>query len=243
MGRALELYESLGDKVGAAVVLNNLAAIEYYMSRWDRSAEYFAKAVEASTMAGDRPSAALAQINLGEIRVNQGRLDEAKSLIAPALRTMESFGYRLMVAAATMQLARVRAFLGELDGAVDMLDSALATFDEIGSFTMSVEVRARLVEVLVFGGRLGVERSGPETPNSALVDRVELTLDAARGNGQSALAGLEHFLDRARKLGAAYEVLVILVTAARLGVGDRYEDPASLQRELGVVRLPMLPSE
>jgi class 3 adenylate cyclase/tetratricopeptide (TPR) repeat protein len=251
LGRALELYESLGDNVHAAITLNNLAGVEYYKSHWDRSAEYFARSIEASNVAGDRPSAAFAQINLGEIRVNQGRLEEAKALIGPARRIMESFGYRVMVASATVELARVSAFMGELDGAVGMLQSAQETFDKIGSFFHAVEVRARLAEVLVFGGRcaearqaLGlardVQRTGPETPLSALVDRVELTLEVACGQREAALHRLGYCLEHTRKLGAAYDELVILALAARLGVGSDYDDPTTLREDLGVVRLPML---
>ena len=249
---ALELYESLGDSVSAAIMLNNMAAVEYYASRWDRSADYFARSVEASSVAGDRPSAAFAQINLGEIRVSQGRLDEARALLGPARRVMESFGYRVMVASATMELARASGFLGQLDEAVGMLESARASFDEIGSFTRSLEVRARLAEVLAFGGRClearqaldsarEVERTGPETPLSAVIDRVELTLDVVGGDRDAALAKLDRVLQRAKRLGADYEVLVTLALAGRLGAGEGYEDPGAIREHLGVVRLPMLP--
>jgi len=262
MGRVLELYEDLGDEVQVAIALGNIAAVAFFASEWDKAAEYVARSAEASMTAGDLAGAAMSRVNLGELRVNQGRLDEAMALLAPGRRELESYGYRMMTAVATMQLGRAMAFLGDVDGGVAMVSAAADTFDEIGSHIESLEARARLAEVLVFGGRLAqaegavaqaraLERDVGETPLSALVDRIDLMIAAARGEGAAVRARLPAFLERAQRLDALYEVLVIHSALEQAGIGraepevvgfsDAVTDPRRLARALGVVTLPMLP--
>jgi len=261
MGRVLELYEELGDEVQVAIALGNIAAVAFFASEWDKAAEYVERSAEASTTAGDLAGAAMSRVNLGELRVNQGRLDEAMALLVPARRELESYGYRMMTAVAAMQLGRAMVFLGDLEGGVAMVSAAADTFDEIGSHIESLEARARLAEVLVFGGRLAqarsalaqarqLERDVGETPLSALVERIDLVLALAEGERAGVLARVPAFLERAQRLDALYEVLVLESALGPLrtdgaepevvGFADAMTDPRRLARTLGVVTLPML---
>ena len=245
------MYEELGDEVQVAIALSNIAAVAFFASDWGKAADYVVRSAEASTAAGDIGSAAMSRYNLGEMRVNQGRLEEAVALIAPARRELESFGYRMLTAAAEMQLGRATVFLGDLDGGLALVRAAADTFDEIGTHSESLEARARLAEVLVFGGRFAeartalaqaraLERDVGETPLSALVERVELTLAASMGDTASVEAGLDGFFERAEGVHATYEILVVRSLVERLGL--RPADPVTteLSRDLGVVTLPML---
>ena len=251
--RVLELYEELGDDVRVAVTLGNIASVAFFASRWDEAAHYLALSAEASTKVGDLAGAALAHGNLGELRTNQGRLDEAIELLSPARRTLESFGYPVMTAGTTMQLGRAQALRGDLDGGLTKIRAAAATFDQIGAHYESLEARARLAEVLAFGGRLTearaaltharqLERDLGETPLTALIERVELTLAGSAGGLSSVIAGLDQFLNLAEGLGAVYEVLVVLNLAERFGDRTHHTELTRLTRDLGVVSLPMLPA-
>ncbi|HWF15125.1 MAG TPA: adenylate/guanylate cyclase domain-containing protein [Acidimicrobiales bacterium] len=251
MDWVLKLYEELGDDVKVALTLGNIATVAFFASQWDRSSHHLALCAEASTKAGDLAGAALTHGNLGELRTNQGRLDEAVALLAPARRTLESFGYPVMAAGTAMQLGRARAFLGDLDGGLAMMQAALATFDEIGSHYESLETCARLAEVLVFAGRLSearnalararrLERDVGETPLTALIERVELTLTAS-DDTENLSAALESFPERAAGFGATYEGLVVIALGERAGDRRRHEELVRLTRDLGVVRLPMFP--
>ena len=245
MGRVLELYEELGDEVQVAIALGNIAAVAFFASEWDKAAEYVARSAEASVTAGDLAGAAMSRVNLGELRVNQGRLDEAVALLVPARRELESFGYRMMTAVAAMQLGRANAFRGDLDGGLAMVSAAADTFDEIGSHIESLEARARMAEVLVFGGRLSeaqaalaqaqaLERDVGETPLSALVERIDLMLAAAKGEGSAVRARLPGFRERAHRLDALYEVLVIECALGRLGIeGEEGPDVTGLSDGAG----------
>jgi tetratricopeptide (TPR) repeat protein len=249
--RVLELYEELEDHQQIPIALNNLAAVAFFASKWEEAATHVVQAANASIQAGDLAWAAIMRGNLAEIRVSQGRLDEARELLSAARRTLESFGYRHMAAAVAMHLGRTLAFLGDAQGGVDLVRAATDTFDEIGASVAAVEARARLAEVLVFCGRLSeaetsleeareLERAASDNALGPLIDRVELCLAVASGDSTTALGRLTSCLDRARQMGASYDLLVELSLAEQLGIDDNRDEAARLRRDLGIVRLPML---
>ncbi len=251
MGRALELYEELGDGVQVANALINLGNTAFFGLRWNEAADFWARAAEASTAVGNLAGTALAHVNGGDLRVNQGRLEEALAMLGPARRTLKSYGYRAATAWTEMCLGRATAFHGDLEGGITLVRSALASFDEIGSHIESLEACARLAEVLVFGRRLPeaeealaqareLEHHVGHNPLVPLVERVDLTLAAFSGDSIRLFANLDGFLDRAENLGATYEALVVLVLAQSLGDTDRQEEILRLTNDLGIVTLPML---
>jgi class 3 adenylate cyclase/tetratricopeptide (TPR) repeat protein len=253
LGRALELYEELGDSVQVANALNNLGNTAFFGLRWNEAADFWARSAEVSTLVGDLATTASAHLNGGDLRVNQGRLDEALALLGPARRTLESYGYRVAIAWAEMCLGRATAFHGDLEEGIALERSALAHFDEIGSHMESLEACARLAEVLVYGGRFQEAREAlalaheleghvGHNPLVPLVERVELTLAASTGDPATLLANLDDFLERAESFGttATYEALVVMTLAERLGDTGRHEEVRGLTKELGIISLPML---
>jgi class 3 adenylate cyclase/tetratricopeptide (TPR) repeat protein len=253
MGRALELYEELGDGVQVANALNHLGNTAFFALRWNEAADLWARSAEASTAVGDLAGTATAHVNGGDLRVNQGRLEEALALLGPARRTLESYGYRFATAYTEMCLGRATAFEGGIDTGIALVRSARASFDEIGSHMESLEACARLAEILVFGRRFSeaedalvvaheLERHVGHNPLAPLVERVELTLAASTTNPSRVFANLGGFLTRAESFGATatYDALVVLVLAERLGDTDRHEEIGRLMKELGIVTLPML---
>ena len=249
MDRVLELCEELGDDVRVAMTLGNIAGFALWAAQWDKAARYWMQSAEVSRKAGDLGGAALTDANLGELLTEQGRLEEAIALLVPARRTLESFSWTGATAWTTAQLGRALAFNGDPDGGLALLRSAVATFDEIGARYEALDVYARLAEVLVFAERLTeassalaqvreIERGVGNTPLAPLIERVELTLAIALGDDLSPPA-LESFLERAQRVSASYEELVVLTLAARSGDRTHNERLSWLTRDLGVVRLPM----
>jgi tetratricopeptide (TPR) repeat protein len=252
LNRVLELHEDLGDRVQAAMTLHNLGVLASFASRWDEGADYFLRAAEAAAHCGNLASAAIAKANLAETRANQGRLAEAEALLVPALRTLQSCGYSQMVAYTTMHLGRTKWFLGEADSGEELLRTAIAIFDDIGAPVDGVEARARLAEALLSGGRLQEARqvleqararedAVAESPVAALLDRVQMTIAAASGDDEEVRSTLDGVLERARAVGATYDLLVDVVAAGHLGVIGDLDEARQLSRQLGIVNLPMLP--
>ena len=251
MKTALELYEELGDQLYVAITLGNLGGVLFFDSKWEQAADYFQRAVDASNKAGDLAGAAIAHVNLGELLVNQGRVEEAEALLTPAVRTLESFEYAVAAAGATLHLGRARAFLGRYDEGAELLRTAAQVLDESQTLVGSIEARARLAEIAVLRGEVdaaaasieearALERTLGETPFTALLDRVELTLAVASGDSPRAIAALDDALARARNVGAKYDLLLLLALAEHLGFADGAQERDELARELGVVDLVAL---
>ncbi len=251
MDRALELYRELGDEVSVTVALGNIATVAFFASQWEKAAHYLSLCADSSAKSGDLANAAMADGNLGELRTNQGHLEEAVALLAPARRDLESFGYVGLTAAVGTHLGRARAFLGDVDGGLTTIQAAAGTLEEIGSHYESLDARARVAEVQVYARRFpearaalqrarSLEREVGETPLTALIDRVELTLAVASGERTIERAELGRFLERARDFDATYEELVVLSLFERSGDGGHRAEVERLTHDLGVVTLPML---
>jgi predicted ATPase/class 3 adenylate cyclase len=253
MTRVLELYEQLGDLMYVAITLGNLGGVSFFESKWDEADDYYRRAAAAAVKAGDLATAAIADTNLGELRVNQGRLAEAEALLVPAVRTLESFEYLSAAAAAMLQLGRVLAFTERTEQGMTTLRTAATIFDDAHSLFGSLEARARLAEIATHAGDLDtaanalaeardLERTLGETPLSALLDRIEITREFAAGATARAIELLAPAIARAERLGAAYDLFVMLGLSETLGL-DPYADlRAELTRQLGIVRLAAIPS-
>ena len=251
MQRVLEIYERLGDQVRVAITLGNLGGVSYFESKWEEATDYFLRAADAATAAGYLAGAAISRTNLGEIYVTQGRLAEAADILPPALRTLESFGFAWAAAGAMLHLGRARALSGNLEDGIELVEEAAATYDKAGSRMGLLEARTRLAEICVFAGRTRaasealttarlLEHTIGETPISAMIDRVEVTLEAGRSR-ERARALLGAATDRARALGASFDLLVLLTLADRLDQRRRSEEADTLARDLGVINLVVLP--
>jgi class 3 adenylate cyclase/tetratricopeptide (TPR) repeat protein len=251
MDRVLDLYSGLGDQIHVAITLGNLGGIAYFEGRWDGASDYFRKSAMAANTAGDLATAAIAQTNNGEICVTQGRVAEAIAMLAPALRTLESFGFPVATGTAMLHLGRARSLTGELDEGVALIEKAAALFDKVNVPIASLEAFARLAEVLYVGGRTQAanealararELDGAlgESPLSALVDRMGVTLEADR-DPDAARSLLGPARARAEELGASYDVLVLLRLEERLDPGSSSDAADELARQLGVVKLVALP--
>ena len=252
MERVVTLSRELGDEMKVGSALNNLGIAAALASQWDHAVDTMTLSAEAFTKAGDLVGAAIAQMNIGELQVNQGRLEEAEAMLVPARRTLESYGHGALSALAQMHLGRARAFLGDVDNGLETVRSAAATLDQAGAPIELLEGLCRVAEILVFAGRLpeagaalaqaqDLEKNTEETHISSLVDRVELTLMIETGDLLSARSRATAFLERARRVDASYDLLVMLTLLERLGVSSSApNEVAELTLNLRIVKLPML---
>jgi tetratricopeptide (TPR) repeat protein len=118
--RALTIYEDMGDRLGAALVYNNMGASAWFEGRLDDAIALYSKAAEISTQSGNDPDAALARTNVGEVLIAQGKFEEANSELQDATRVLRAHGSQY-AALAELQLARVSLEMGDIDEAIDSL--------------------------------------------------------------------------------------------------------------------------
>ena len=81
---AVEHFRILGDRVGEARALSNIAAASVRLSHWQEAREANIAAAAISESIGDRHGAARAQMNLGSLLTRCGDLEGARELVRSA---------------------------------------------------------------------------------------------------------------------------------------------------------------
>lgn len=226
---ALEIYESLGDLGGQAVVLNNLGVWAYWDGRWDEALELYDRGRDARERTGDPVNAAFGTINVAEILSDQGRLEEAERLARDALRVWRVAGDRDGVAFAMSLLGRIESRAHRFAEADRLFDAARAEFEDIGSVADVLETDARIAESLCF--RRAPERAlevvdaalaraataeGVAVLQAPLMRRVRGMALMQLGRLEEAEVELLRSLRAARENGADFEVALTLRALADL---------------------------
>jgi len=243
--RALEIYESLGDKIGAANALNNLGARAFYTGAWDNAEGYHQRNLEARRSSGDILGAALAGYNLGELYLEQGRYGEAETLLERTLSDFRGSHHLVGEAATRLTLGRLATRLGEVDDAVEQFDRAQEVAADADAGDQLTETTLGRVELALATGRfddaatlisaLPEHLSGPSLVRRHLLESA--TAFAADREDQA-----RQMLDQARHeaadVGAKHLEFAAVEMRCRLfAEGD--EDADAMAADLGMVARPV----
>ena len=247
-GKALPIYEEIGDLLGQARVLNNMGVYAYYEGRWDDALDCYRRGRDASERAGDIVHAATATNNEAEILSDQGRLDEARDLFDEALRVFRAANYPFGVASVTSNLARVAARSGHFEEAHALLDEALALFGEIGAESLVLETWSRKAECFVLEGRHkeALTLLRPLLADGSAAQRAvhERLAGYAVVQGRAPFAKAKpHFdasLEAARSVDAEHEVALTLRAIGET-TGNGSPEADEILARLGVVQTPHVP--
>ncbi len=87
--KALELYEELGDLGKQAIVLENMAGLEFWRGNWNESLGLWKRGRDVCLKVGAQVEAAYGTVGIGEILVYQGHLEEAEEALREGLRVFE----------------------------------------------------------------------------------------------------------------------------------------------------------
>ncbi len=131
--RGLELYRQLGDRLGQALILSNLANIH---RRTGRHAEAVAVLEDALTIyqdAGETEGQAAVVTSLAIVLERQGRLLEAADHSRRGLELYRSTGNRTGQARALVPLGLAERRSGSYDEAREHLDEALTIYRDLGN--------------------------------------------------------------------------------------------------------------
>ena len=248
LGKALPIYEEVGDLLGQARALNNLGVYAYYEGRWENALEYYARACDVSQRAGDIVHAATATNNEAEILSDQGLLDESRELFEDALRVWRAAGYRVGIALATSNLGRVAARAGRFEEANELLNEALVLFGEIGAESLVLETWSRKAECFVLEGRHkeALTLIKPLLADGSAAQRAvhERLAGYAVVQGRAPFAKAKpHFdasLEAARSVDAEHEVALTLRAIGET-TGNGSPEADEILARLGVVQTPHVP--
>ncbi len=248
---ALPIYEEIGDRVGSAIVLNNLGVGSYFAGRWDEALSYYEQSVEAEQAAGDPIRATNSSNNVAEVLLDQGHVDRAEALLHEALRVYTASGYAFGAGVAKKNLGRAAAASGHFDEAHALFAEALADLETMGAERFVLETNARRAECLVLEGRHQeaselvaetLRESAEAGIGTVLLERLAGYVRAQARDPDAARPHFEESLRAGRELGAQYEVGLTLKALADTGLDPAAgPEAAEILGRLGVVATPRVP--
>jgi tetratricopeptide (TPR) repeat protein len=132
--RALEIYRSHGEVLGAARILNNLGGINFLLGEVEIAEANLLAATEMAAEAGSEPDLAQAVNSLAQLLLRTGRPVEARVRAERAVDLLTGrIDFRDELGNAQLVIARSLAAEGELALADDWIAAAEETFEELAS--------------------------------------------------------------------------------------------------------------
>jgi tetratricopeptide (TPR) repeat protein len=209
---AVQAAQSIGDQIGEADALNNLAIVRMLTGDLRGAARALAEAVDISREIGDQQGRANALNNLGSVRRMTGDYPGAVGALEEGLSICREIGDRLGEAGALTFLGGVRYLTGDYPGAVRALEEALAIYRDLG-YRM---------------GQAGVLN------NLGIVRRVTGNYPGAVGALEEALEIYGDLGDRLNQAGALNGLgIVRRVTGDYPGAATALEEALSMFRDVG----------
>ncbi|MEU7141042.1 tetratricopeptide repeat protein [Nocardia sp. NPDC046473] len=130
--RATEAAGRLGDRLGQANALVNLATLRWQTGRYGRDADLLRQALTLYRELSDPLGEANALRNLGMVQWRIGNFDQATDLLQQALTLYRDTGYRLGEAKTLASLGGVRRDNGDYEPAAHLFQQVLTLYREIG---------------------------------------------------------------------------------------------------------------
>jgi class 3 adenylate cyclase/tetratricopeptide (TPR) repeat protein len=249
-GRALAIYERLGDYEEQGHVLNILGQLAYVRWDWDEALRLLARAADAFERAGCQSGIAVATCNIGELLAERGAAVEATKQLRRARRIWSASGEQAAAAYAELQLGRVAGRGKEVQVARELVNQAAAELRRLGETRSLEQVGFVLAEAEALGGDAAravalTESLGASTRDLPSPGRVRGIALARLGRLDEALVELDASLGLARDSGALYDVAAALDVLHALGAEpeQREGELESLLERLGIERLPALDLE
>jgi tetratricopeptide (TPR) repeat protein len=212
-GHAGRAARATGDRDAEAAVLNNLAVIDLWRSRWREATDHLGQALALGAETGDLIGQARALGNLGIAYYHQGRYRDASEHHNQALDLYRRVGDHFGEAASLNNLGVIELYLGQYPQAIDHLGGAEALSREKGAQPITAYALLNLGEVAIRQGRyqqaaaslaaaitLSREIAHPAFEMNSLVYLGRL--DLREGRYKQASGRLAHALKRSREIGA-----------------------------------------
>jgi tetratricopeptide (TPR) repeat protein len=249
--RALGIFESTGDHLMQARVLDLLGGDAYDRGDWNEALTLEGRSAEQRELAGDAVGSAVAGYHRARVLLDQGRLDRAESALEEIRTASRAANHPLGVAKSTMHLASAVARGGDSAAALGMLKETRDLFEELDAGRCVIANRLAQAEAHLLGG--GVEAAIADAEEalrdaSGIVgaDVTVIGLQRVRGvalvwlgRSRDGHVQLLEAAELARRADAAFEQALILDALATLyGDDGASEERNAIVERLGIVRLP-----
>jgi DNA-binding SARP family transcriptional activator len=151
---ALEVFRAVGDYVGQAHVLHNLAQVWLDYGADDTAGEMLEEAAAICQRIGNRRVYAQVQRQVGDLRLRCGDLGQAAEAYGSVLSIVRESRDRVGECYALVGLSRVDIQRGQPESAERVLVELLETAEEIGDLTVESMAALALAEAQVAAGKL-----------------------------------------------------------------------------------------
>ena len=133
IGKALEYNSSDLNKRARSFL--NIGTTYDLLADYEKSGEYYEKALEAAKAIKDKRMVALVQSEMGLLKINLKEFVEGRKLSELALAHFKAVNDKLMTAHVQENLSRIHVELGEFDQAIEKLEEALSLASEVNSLS------------------------------------------------------------------------------------------------------------
>ncbi|MEO7201164.1 MAG: tetratricopeptide repeat protein, partial [Candidatus Tumulicola sp.] len=132
--KALAAYTALGgDEAGAAVVLGNLAELEFGDGRVERAVRLAEEALEIQSRGKNASTLAASYLNIAAYRIALGDVDGAREAARTGLHWARQTRYALGIVIALQHIALLSALRGDVNDAARLIGYVNLQYKELGS--------------------------------------------------------------------------------------------------------------
>ena len=123
--KALNLFETIGNKKNIASTLNNIGLIYNEKGDLVKAIDYYSRSLKIQEEIGDRSGAAIALANIGEIYLMQGDLENSLRYHTISLRISTEINYKQNITLCLNNLGAIYKRKGDLKKALDYFEQCL----------------------------------------------------------------------------------------------------------------------
>ena len=230
-GKALAIYQEIGDKNGEANTLQAIGDVLQFLKRSDEALSRYEQALSFYREIGDRLGEANTLQAIGDVLQFLKRSDEALSRYEQALSFYREIGDRLGEANTLKAIGDVLQFLDRRDEALSRYEQALSFYREIGDRLGEANTLQAIGDVLQFLKRSDEALSRYE---QALSFYREIGARLGEANTLQAIGDVLQFLKRSDEALSRYEQALSFYReiGARLGEANVLQELGKLEDDL-----------
>lgn len=153
--QALDGFRAVGDLIGQAHVLGELAKIDIDAGRFEQAEQRLSIAVEIAGSAANHRVTAQLRFRMSELMISRGRHTEARTVLTELVGKVRAAGDIVGESRIQHRLGRVHAKLGEFDAAEQAMLTAAGLREQAMEHSGRAEVLLELAGVLAEHGETG----------------------------------------------------------------------------------------
>ncbi len=229
----LATFRRIGNDLGVANLLNNLAQLHKIHCRWDRALAHLEKSLDLAQKVGASHLLPMLFLNQGIVLQKTGRLGESRAVLEKGLRLAVSLGDRLQICRLHLALGRLETLDGRLARAEELLLAGKTLGDQNRFMREATIADEYLGDVLLLRGdhekalfnyELGLQKSRGIAAGNDLEGELQRRMGEAllaAGRLQEAVVASQTAVAVCERCGEAYEIgfshLTLGRAHARLG--------------------------